>query len=441
MSATPSPADVGPSGLPPSTFCEHSDENFSLTLGNAHDQSISFGAEVCVTSPKSASGERTTSVSRSYSHLDCFTFMASTFFLCALRTIVQQPLNIALIRKQSAPAFQSQSTTTILRHIFLHEGGMRGILRGMPALTLGCASSEVVYLGLLEYGREQLPFKSEGTRAALAGYLSDGACRLLHIPLSIVAYRQMSQGMEFGAVGASSLSGPSHYSAAGKATCSSSVTTVKQPILNSFRTLQQMYSERGLRTVYAGLGTTLVVGSQWSAVWWPLYGTIKEKLYHYATPMLHELPPNKAAKQSSLTSPSSLSSLRWSSTSTPTTQSCSTENRSGESTTRLWAWIPRSFTDPVDNAVVSTIASAITSASTAIIFNPFLVIRTNLQVQPSASLWSVSKSIYLQRGFRGFYSGLYLSMMTCVLDGTLASLSYEYARLWADKTKWSSQTL
>lgn len=29
-------------------------------------------------------------------------------------------------------------------------------MRGMPALTLGCALSEVVYLGLFEFGRERL---------------------------------------------------------------------------------------------------------------------------------------------------------------------------------------------------------------------------------------------------------------------------------------------
>lgn len=404
----------------------------------------------------------TTSVSRSYSHLDYTTFMTSGFFLCAIRTAVQQPLNIALLRKQSAPGFQSKSTTTILRHIYKNEGGIRAVLRGMPALTLGCASSEVVYLALLEYGREQLPFDSAATRAACAGYLSDGACRLLHIPLSIIAYRQMSQGI---ALGNKLMGGTS--STASNRSCSTSTPTLtttsttssssaggsssprivassplKRPpptlaVLNSFQTLQQMYRERGLRTVFAGLGTTLMVGTQWSAVWWPLYGAIKESLYHCATPMLQQLPPNRVADSSRVVSSSSLSSLPSSSISPPSTRTTSGDRTSSSG---IWAYIPTSLTDPVDNAVVCTVASAVTSASTAVIFNPFLVIRTNLQVKPGASLWSVCKGIYWERGFRGFYSGLYLSIMTCVLDGALASLSYEYARLWADKTRWTAST-
>lgn len=380
----------------------------------------------------------TTSVSRSYSHLDYPTFMTSAFCLCGIRTGLQQPLNIALLRKQSAPGFQYQSTASILRHIYRHEGGARGIARGMPALTLGCASSEVVYLALLEYGREQLPFESAATRAAFAGYVSDGACRLLHIPLSIVAYRQMSQGMALSHASSASFSSSTTHcssktSSASVSACSRSTAPSRQPVLNSFRTLQQMYSERGLRTVFAGLGTTLVVGTQWSAVWWPLYGYIKEKLYQSATPMLQQLPPNRMrSTRTALCSPSSL----------PTKESpgkiIERNPQSGSiATSRIWSFVPRSFTDPVDNAIVCTVASAVTSASTAVIFNPFLVIRTNLQVQPGATLWSASKSIYLQRGLCGFYSGLYLSITTCVLDGALASLSYEYARLWADKTKWN----
>eukprot|EP00796_Vickermania_ingenoplastis_P009547 gene9547-6703_t len=352
-----------------------------------------------------ASHAHTTSVSRSYSHLHYPTFMLSAFSLCWLRTAVQQPLNIALVRKQSSPAFTRYSTSAILRHIYRHEGGMRGVLRGMPALTMGCASSEVVYLALLEYGRECLPFQSEASRAAVAAYGADGVCRLLHIPLVIVSYRQMTST-------AVPMTSATASSTAPFIASNNSKTAVKKPPLNWFRTLKGMYAERGLRTIYAGLGTTLVVGTQWSAVWWPLYGYIKSVLYTRVSPFLEHLPPNQ--KNPSPPPPS---------------------NGVSPTSISFWRYIPDAITNPVDNAVVSTVASSITSAWTAIIFNPFLVLRTNLQVLPNASLWSTAKHIYQHRGWKGFYGGLSLSIATCVLDGALSSLTYEYARLWADVTK------
>lgn len=366
----------------------------------------------------------TNSVTRSYSHLDYPTFMAAAFSLCAARTALQQPLNIALLRKQSVPSFQSRSTRSILSHIYRNEGGVRAVLRGMPALTLGCASSEVVYLGLLEYGRERIPLKTESARTAAAGYGSDAACRLLHIPLSIIAYRQMGY-----------MSVPPDASAATIQT-----NLLRRP-LNSYQTLRLMYRERGLRTVFAGLGTTLMIGSQWSAVWWPLYGWSKAQLYAHLTPVLEERSAQArataAAVEPCCPSPSdfapvsSLPSLCSEVKADPPLVRKTTSWMSS----RWWTSLPTAFTDPYDNALINTTASALTSASTAIIFNPFLVIRTNLQVQPNASLWFVTKSLYQQRGWRAFYSGLYLSITTCIVDGALATLSYEYARLWSDNTK------
>lgn len=359
----------------------------------------------------------TNSVTRSYSHLDYPVFMASAFFLCAARTSLQQPLNIALLRKQSVPSFQSRSTRSILAHIYRNEGGFRAILRGMPALTLGCASSEVIYLALLEYGREQLPMKTEAGRAAVAGYGADAVCRLFHIPLSIIAYRQMGY-----------MCVPPESLTADK------LIRSRRP-LNSYQTLRVMYRERGLRTVFAGLGTTLMIGSQWSALWWPLYGWSKSFLYARLTPLLEALPPNSAAATAAALSSTGGHVPEGVTACYPMRSSA--QNTSTRLPIGWWAYIPTAFTDPNDNALINTTASALTSASTAVIFNPFLVIRTNLQVQPNASLWFVTKSLYQQHGWRAFYRGLSLSITTCIVDGTLATLSYEYARLWSDTTKSS----
>lgn len=362
----------------------------SSTSSSQHLLSTSSGVSHSGTTPTST----TTSCTRAFSDLDTNVFLTSAFTLCGLRTALQQPINIALLRKQSVAIFQQQSTRSVLSHIYRDEGGWRGLSRGMPAMTLGCALSEVVYLFLLEYGREILPLGSEGAKYAFSAYGADITCRLIHIPLSIIAYRQMSEGLILQS------NSPQCLTSLGS-------TATKKPT-GAYRTLCHMYQERGLRTVYAGLGTTVLIGSQWSAVWWVLYAKSKGFLYRYATPYLESLPSNQIKSGTTVSDAAS-----WDG----------------------WSYLPSACTHPTDNALISTIASSFTSASTAVLFNPFLVLRTNLQIQPHASLWSTTKSIYHQRGWRGFYNGLYLSMVACVIDGALSSLTYEYARLWADNTK------
>jgi hypothetical protein len=313
--------------------------------------------------------EHTTSVTRSYSDLHQGKFLAYAFGFCALRTALQQPLNVALARKQTSAAANSMSTWGVLRQIYVHEGRWRGLAQGMAALSLGCALSEVIYLCLFEWGREQVPVESSVTRDALSGYVADVACRTVHIPLSIVAFRQM--------------------------------TAAPQSRLSGWRTLRRMYGEKGLRTVFAGFGTTLVVGCQWTALWWSLYAQMKDGLYRSVGPRLQRL---------------------------------GEEARSQRGGKLAWQ-LPEWCTSKEDNLLVNSAASVVTSAATAVLFNPYLVIRTNLQVTPGATLWSTTRQIFRTRGVTGFYSGLLLSVNACVVDGALASTSYEYAKLWSDRTR------
>lgn len=316
--------------------------------------------------------EHTTSVTRSYSDLHQGKFLAYAFSLCALRTALQQPMNLALARKQTSGAWSEMTTCSVLRHIYAHEGRWRGIAQGAATLSIGCALSEVIYLCLFEWGREQLPAESSVTRDALSSYVADVACRTVHIPLSIIAFRQM--------------------------------TAAPGCRLSAWRTLRRMYAERGLRTVFAGFGTTLVVGCQWTALWWSLYGYMKDVLYSTAGPRLRQLDEQRGRKSS---------------------------RHHGDSAWQLPEWC----TSKEDNVLLNAVASVTTSAATAVLFNPYLVIRTNLQVTPGATLWSATRMLYQTRGLRGFYSGLLLSVNTCVVDGALASMSYEYAKLWSDRTR------
>lgn len=79
--------------------------------------------------------------------------------------------------------------------------------------------------------------------------------------------------------------------------------------------------------------------------------------------------------------------------------------------------------------IINGTASILTSAITAILFNPYLVLRTNLQITPQATFYSTLRSLYNSGGIRVFYSGLWLSVGACIVDGALASTSYEYAKL------------
>lgn len=337
--------------------------------------------------------EHTTSLNRTYSDLHHGQFLFYAFSLCAMRTAFQQPLNIALARKQTCAVASHCSTWDLLSKMYRHEGGWRAIRRGMASLSLGCALSEVIYLGLFEWTREALPMESSVARDAASGYMADVACRLIHLPLSIIAFRQMTAS-------------PAATTPAASTTAAPPPQPHRRPYMSSWNTLRAMYGERGLRTVFAGFGTTLVVGCQWTALWWALYGQSKATLYSWATPFLSPPPQDGEAPRR----PAALSSP-------------------------LWQRLPSCCTAADDNMIINSLASIGTSAATAVLFNPYLVIRTNLQVTPAATLWSVTYQLYRTRGLRGFYSGLWLSISTCVVDGAVASTSYEYAKLWADRTR------
>lgn len=319
--------------------------------------------------------EHTNSVNRSLQDLNEAAFVFYAGALCAARTAIQQPINLALTRKQTCGVAASLSTAEILRRIHRHEGGLHALSQGMIPLVLGCALSEAVYLWAFEYGRQTLPLETEVGRTAAAGYLGDVLCRLIHLPLSIVAYRHMTIN-KFHSNGT-----------VGSAVC-------RQP-RSSLGTLRGLYREGGLRSIFCGLGFTLTVGSQWTAVWWAMYGELKGLGYRVADPFLLD-----------------------------------DDTIAGSSWTDVRYYKARD-----DNFVLNSLASVTTSALTAVLFNPFLVLRVNMQMAERGRLWPTAKTLYRSGGWRAFYQGTYLNVATCIIDGFLASTSYEYAKLWADRTR------
>eukprot|EP00658_Telonema_sp_P-2_P031308 TRINITY_DN23462_c0_g1_i1.p1 TRINITY_DN23462_c0_g1~~TRINITY_DN23462_c0_g1_i1.p1 ORF type:complete len:271 (+),score=40.11 TRINITY_DN23462_c0_g1_i1:290-1102(+) len=266
------------------------------------------------------------------------------------------------------------STMAVIQGILRTEGGfLRGLSTGMAAYVGGTAISEGMYLGMFEYLREHLPVESDPTREAASGYMADVGCRLVHIPLMVIAYRQMTTPF--------------------------TATSNKRGL---FAVGASVFKEGGCKSLFAGLGMTLMIGCQWTALWWAMYTEMKKGMYSWQSTRLSYYHNRYVA-------------------STPQ------DNSWGRS-------VLDSVLSPTDNIAINATASAAASASTAVVFNPFLVIRAKIQSQSQTTLLQATKQIYGQSGVMGFFRGTTLSISLCVVDGVLATTSYEYAKLWSDKS-------
>lgn len=356
-----------------SSFADDRDDSFEC-IGHRNDRgpTHSVGASSCASSLR----DRTTSVSRGYSDLDPVWFAGATGGMCALRTVVQHPMNLALTRKQTCPTAALMNTSEILQRIYRVEGGFAALRQGMTVTVVGCAATEVVYLVLLEYLRESLPVHQEASRDAAAGYAADVASRTLYNPISIVSLRQMTQ-YQF-----------SH--AAHHACPSSAWMSAETARLSAATVVRGLFREGGMRSLLCGLGMTLAIGSQYSALWWSCYNQLKRAWYAQADPLLKPHDPT--------------SRFNW-------------------------------LTSRDDNLMLNSMASVTTSAITGVLFNPFFVMRANMQCSVRGTLMGTARSLYQRGGARVFFQGTYLNVTACVVDGILASTSYEYAKVFADRTQ------
>jgi len=98
-------------------------------------------------------------------------------------------------------------------------------------------------------------------------------------------------------------------------------------------------------------------------------------------------------------------------------------------------WLPDAVTSRSDNWVVNATASLVTSGTTAVVFNPFLVVRTRLQIQAGSTMRSICRQVFRESGAKGFFKGTTLSVATCVVDGVLAATCYEWAKYLSDTTR------
>lgn len=311
----------------------------------------------------------TNAVNRSFGDLDAKKYLTYIGVLCAVRVAMQHPLTMALARKQTCSVASELSTSRIIADIYKKEGGFRALTSGMPVYVAGTALSEVISMGLYEYGRFSLPIESDARRDATSGYLGDVCSRWLYTPLICIANRQMT---------------------AESATSRRSRNTIFD---NSLRgTCSRMYAEGGFRPFFAAFGTSIVVGSAWTGAWLSIYGQSKTVMYSGAERFA------------------------------PTSFTTNTN-------------IPLCARSLDDNFVINSTASVFTSAATAVMFNPFLVIRTRMQISTGSTLIGTMQHVLKENGARGFFKGTSLNVCACLLDGWLLSTTYEWAKLWSDKTK------
>ncbi|CUG90895.1 mitochondrial carrier protein, putative [Bodo saltans] len=362
---------------------DHSHENHHTATGHAHTTSVNrsfsdlnttrFACAAAVLCAMRTAVQHPITLALTRKQTCGFFFLAAV--LCAMRTAVQHPITLALTRKQTCGYASSMSTRAVLTSICKTEGGPRALLQGMGTMVSACALSEALYLVMIEWLREAIPdTTSTFGRDAVSAYSADVSSRFIYLPLSIISFRQMTQ-YQFN-------------SAAPTAGSSTHGGIIARS--GALATLRSVYAEGGVKSVFCGLGMTLLIGSQWSALWWASYLKLKDVMYSAASPYLKEDNPDS----------------RW-----------------------------NFVTSKDDNFLINTSVSMFTSAATSLIFNPFFVLRINMQLTPRATFIGTTRSLYRRGGASVFFSGACLNMLSATMDGVLASTSYEYAKLFADNSR------
>jgi hypothetical protein len=324
---------------------------------------------------KEAAEPPTNAVTRSYEHLNYASFIGYCALFAACRTVAYHPMTIALARKQGLSDYGGIGSMSVLRRLVSREGGATALSTGLVAMVLANSTSEAIYLGIFEMMRFKLPLESDVSRDAAAGYMGDAACRLVYTPMLLVSNMQMTRTapvLDAAKAGGRTVASHTENGIVGVA--------------------KNVHATSGLTGFFRGLAPTISVGCSWTALWWALYGQSKEGLYTYVAPRL------------------------------PAADS------------RLGGALPSSFTDRNDNFLLNSMASVGTSATTACIFNPFLVVRTRLQIEPGSTMVGICRQVYRQAGVGGFWKGTCLSTAACVFDGVMAVSCYEWAKILSDRT-------
>lgn len=160
---------------------------------------------------------------------------------------------------------------------------------------------------------------------------------------------------------------------------------------NVFHTMHDVVAAHGWGGLFRGtlLSFTLV---PISGLWWSLYGGLKEVAY---------------ANAASLRPAALVSEEQWSLT---------------------------------DNVAINSVVGSVTCCAVAVVSNPFMVLRTRMQVMeiPATARWRIAwiaRDILRKDGVRGFFRGLGGSMALSAVSGIGFGAFYEGIKLLSDTTK------
>jgi hypothetical protein len=399
------------------------------------DMSTTVTAETCNTTNSNSIGDEAltcssnaTSLTRRFRDLDPYAFVSSLVLLAAIRAAFVQPINVFLVH-----ARVPQATHTGAAKTPWWRRPLAFWCVGMPAFVAGSALSEASSIFVLEALRDAwwdltgraVDGDGDGASTAVgdfaAGYLSDGVRQILLTPFSVIATRQVLW-----------------------ASCAAAaVKSSRRSFVSTYRAL---WAERGIRTLYAGFGTSIAIGPIWTASWWVLYNQWKRYLYHVADPFLFDDPAD------GITMHPEAVSLEGA------VRSRTTEVNQTKESAPPW-WRLRG-----DNVLIDTTASVFASVMAAVVFNPFLVIRTRLMAaHGGGSLPSVMQQMWREGRdhqhsaagvvvagrhtaaagrfggfrwmlwFRPMFAGTTMTVLQNVVDGVGASLTYECARRWSER--------
>ena len=323
------------------------------------------------------------SLTRTFSSLDPIKFVFFTSILSATRTTLMHPLTVVLTTVRSQPKSCSSSTITVSQEF--RSNKFRYFFTGLPVFAAGTAVSEALYLLYFEYMRESnflssssssSTLLSQDSKDFLSGFFADGFRQFLIIPFSVVATTQITRR---------------------RFESKSSSSKMKHVVKNLM--MLHHHHKGSFRPFFAGLGTSLAIGPLWTALWWWLYGKSKRHLYHQ-----HQQIEIKKDNDHD-------------------------ESRRKKQQLLLLA--------PLDNVFINTAASIFASATAAVVFNPFLVVRTRLMAhQHGGKLKLILKDLFANSksgGIKMLFAGTVGTMGFSVVDGIGASLTYEYAKAWSER--------
>jgi hypothetical protein len=332
----------------------------------------------------------TSSLTRNISHLDQMRWMQAVALSALLRTMLQHPLNVALARKRIHRRFVT--LRAVLGESYAvgasAAGARRPFWAGVRSMYRGfgvCVVGNIIGECLYLAILEHVRHKFPSDSSVVRDAVGGATGDLASLVVLTPLSVVCNRQMTAGFGMASNLAYESAPAVVRRLAAGPS---------------------GALRGLYAGFVASLYVVPA-SAIWWGSYGVIKSAAYSSATPYLSRVPSERL--------PAALESLKSTS----------------------------------DNPLLNGFAGVTAALVTTTVTNPFMVVRTRMQVLDEnaaaaqrGTTWLTRRSriarvcndLVLHEGYRAFFKGLRVSASVAALDGLIFSSIYEFTKWFSDRT-------